>query len=756
MQFKHLPSRAKWFSLLTVVVLTLSGCLGGDGAGKNLAPTPVITIEGESNIIDYGRPVYLSGENSEDRDGTIVKYIWDFGDGETETTDDTDIDHAYDLPGTYLISLTVEDNDGAQANNDFYLTSVDMLQAQVDEEVDSVPLALVVAKPSVARVDESVVLNAAGSWAWVDGGDGTPVRDTEAITSYEWDFADGGDANGAVVVHTFDTPGTYPVMLTLTSDGGLTEYIHSIRVLAKPTPSKNVKSPDTFTTVSIGEPEWLDPAHSYETAGGEVIENVYETLVYYDGSRHDKLIPRLATEVPTLDNGGISDDGLTYTFNLRTDVDFHETKYHMTAEDAAFSLHRLIEMDLPDGPSDLISQVLNTTGIETIGDYTLRLTLERPYSAFIYIMAYTATSVVSKDYVNGHGGVVPGERNEWMDENAMGTGPYKLRSWEKGEHIILERFDDYWGGWEGKHVRTVVLKKDTERTSRELALLDGVADVAYIPVTYRGNVEGLDDIRILEKQLSFRMSFIGFNLNIHDHSGTAPSAEFFNNTDLRQAFCYAFDYDQFVNDIMLGSGMQARGPIPKGMLGYDDNARMYDFDLDKAEDLFKEAGVWDSGFELTTYYNTGNTIREDGLLLLENTLETLNPNFEITVQGLEWTNYLKKFQNKELSLFFLGWAPDYPDPDNYVHPFFHSQGHYPNFLSYNNPVMDELIEEASRELDPNYRESLYSDIQELAYDEALFIWIAQAYTFHVERSWVQGYQYNPMYAGMYYYDLWKE
>ena len=202
--------------------------------------------------------------------------------------------------------------------------------------------------------------------------------------------------------------------------------------------------------------------------------------------------------------------------------------------------------------------------------------------------------------------------------------------------------------------------------------------------------------------------------------------------------------------------LPVRGPIPMGMLGYDDSASMYDYDLDKAEDLFKDAGVWDSGFELTTYYNTGNTIREDGLLLLENTLENMNPKFEITVQGLEWTSYLKKFQNKELSLFFLGWAPDYPDPDNYVHPFFHSEGHYPHFLSYNNPYMDELIDEASRELDPDVRENLYSDIQELAYDEALFIWIAQGYTFHVERSWVQGYQYNPMYAGMYYYDLWKE
>lgn len=716
MESNHIPSHAKWLSLLTVVVLTLSGCLGSDGTGKNLPPTPVVTIEGESNIIDYGRYVTLSGANSEDRDGSIVKYIWDFGDGVTEETDDEEIDHDYELPGTYLVSLTVEDNDGAQANNDFYLTSLDVLQPEVYEEVNSEPIASVVANPSVALVDEEVELNAAGSWAWADDGEGNPVRDTEAITGYEWDFADGDDADGAVVTHAFDTPGTYPVKLKVTSSGGFTEMIYSIRVVAIPTPSGKVKNPDTFTTVSIGEPEWLDPAHSYETAGGEVIENVYETLVYYDGSRHDKLIPRLATEVPTLANGGISEDGLTYLFKLRQDVDFHDTKYHMTAEDAAFSLYRLIEMDLPDGPAALVSQVLNTTGIETVGDYTLKLTLERPYPAFIYIMAYTATSVVCKDYVNRYGGVIPGERNEHMDENAMGTGPYKLREWVKGEHIILERFQDYWGGWDGDHVSTVVLKKDTERTSRELALLAGEADVAYIPVTYRGNVEGQSNIRILEKQLSFRMSFIGFNLNIHDHSGTAPSADFFNNTELRQAFCYAFDYEQFVDDIMLGSGFQARGPIPNGMLGYDDNAPMYDFDLDKAEDLFKEADVWDSGFELTTYYNTGNTLREDGLLLLENTLENLNPKFEITVQGLEWTSYLKKFQNKELSLFFLGWAPDYPDPDNYVHPFFHSEGHYPHFLSYNNPYMDELIEDASRELDPEFRQSLYSDIQELAYD----------------------------------------
>ncbi len=752
---RPIPLHLKLSCLLTVVVLTFSGCLGGDGTGKNLPPQVSVTIESGSEVVDQGRPISFVAE-AEDPDGEVVKYLWDFGDGETDTDDE--VTHSYTLPGNYIVFLTVEDNDGAQSTNAHHLTYIEVLTANQDPDPNSPPTVLIAANPSVVQVGDPVILNGGGSWAWVDNGGDEPDRETEAINSYEWDFADDETSSVKKVTHSFDSPGNYDVRLKVSANNGReSQAVYSILVLAKPSPKGNVKHPTIFTKVSIGEPEWLDPAHSYETAGGEVIANVYEPLVWYDRDSTKRLKPQLATEVPTVANGGISEDGRVYTFELRQGVQFHDGS-EMKAEDAAFSLDRAIRMDLSDGPAWMLTQVLNTTGIEATGEYTLQLTLERAYPAFLYIMAYTLCSVVSKNFVMNHGGVVEGQRNQYMDEHAMGTGPYRFIDWARGEYIKLEKFDDYWGGWDGDHVEVVFIKKDTELTSRELALLNGDADWAYIPITFRGDVEGKSGIDTsMSGDPTFNLGFIGFNqdINTDDNPNAAPSADFFADVRVRQAFCYSFDYDNFIDNVIAGSGMQARGPIPEGMLGFDDRTPMYEFDTQEAQALFEETGLWDSGCELTTYYNAGNTIREDGLQLLKNALEEMNPKFQMEVQALEWPIYLGKFRDKEMPLFFLGWAPDYADPDDYVQPFLHSEGHYPSYLSYSNPDMDELIDQASRELDPDVRESLYSDIQYMAYDEAAFIWVYQALTFHVERDWVEGYYFNPMYPGLYYYSLSK-
>ena len=141
--------------------------------------------------------------------------------------------------------------------------------------------------------------------------------------------------------------------------------------------------------------------------------------------------------------------------------------------------------------------------------------------------------------------------------------------------------------------------------------------------------------------------------------------------------------------------------------------------------------------------------------MLENTIESLNAKFDLVVQGLEWPDYLDKFIQSEMPLFFLGWAPDYADPHDYVQPFLHSNGHFPYYLSYQNDELDQLIMDAARETDDATRIQLYADIIDLEHDEAIYIWTHQGITFHVERDWVDGWYSNPMYGGTYYYSLSK-
>ena len=103
--------------------------------------------------------------------------------------------------------------------------------------------------------------------------------------------------------------------LKVTNSAGLQDIVfRTIRVLSAESSSVSSPDPTVYTSVSIGDPKTLDPAEAYDSASGTVLSNTYETLIYYDRDNEDKMIPLLAEEVPTVSNGGISPDGLTYTF----------------------------------------------------------------------------------------------------------------------------------------------------------------------------------------------------------------------------------------------------------------------------------------------------------------------------------------------------------------------------------------------------------------------------------------------------------
>ena len=525
-----------------------------------------------------------------------------------------------------------------------------------------------------------------------------------------------------------------------------------------------------LTSMSMGQPTTLDPANAYDSASGSILVNVYETLVFYDRERTDQLIPLLAEEVPSIENGGISDYGLTYTFKIRQGVTFHDGT-PMDASDVVFSLSRLIIMDLPGSPAWMYTELLDKTdedgdgiadSIVQIDQYTVQFNLKEAAPRFLPIMAYSAASIVSKDWVSEQGCEVPTYNqgcNEISDKT-MGTGPYMLTTWIQNELIELNYYPDYWRGWSpterqnqelpDNHIRTVRLIIEESASKRADALKEGSTDFAYIEPVYREEVEGFDGVEYQGNLPSLSMGFIGFNHDISNHEGVAPSSDFFQDINVRKGFCYAFNYDKYIGDVLDGWGKQPTGPIPDGLLGYNPNGPQYEYDLPMAEYHFKEAGVWDTGFTITAYYNSGNDVRLNALLMLENTLESINPNFNVEVQGLEWPSYLDKLRTGELPLFFLGWAPDYADPHGYARPFLHSDSSFANYLSFEYDDIDDLITDAASESDTSTREQMYYDLADLEHDKALYIWTSQSINYHFQRDWVQGWYYNPMHSTLYY------
>jgi peptide/nickel transport system substrate-binding protein len=574
---------------------------------------------------------------------------------------------------------------------------------------------------------------------------------------------------------------------------------------------------DTFVYAGIGEPEYLDPAVDWETNGMSIIENVYETLVWYDGSSAESFVPVLATEVPTYENGLISADGLTYILHVRPGVTFHDGTA-LTAEDVAYSFQRALRIHDYSGPSYMLSQVLADyaeyyvgapasdyiadsyqapwimaildplgpdhimteedvqaiaeAAVVMVDDMTVMFRLTHPYAGFVSILAATVSSIVSKDFVEANGGIQNGMWNDFMNSNMCGSGPYKFVSWDYGVQIHLTRNDAYWGALPSLKEVYVVVANDIN--TRIMMLKSGDADSGYVPIEYESEFINDQNFEIWKGMPTFLMDFLGFNMNINAAQaavfGSNVPTDFFQDNNVRKAFVHLMDCQSFIANYELGNAIQPNGPIPAGMFGYDAAAPVYAYDTAMAAEYLQAAvnpdtgnSWWVDGFTIAMIFNAGNLLRQEASMYLKQSVESLNSMpgthgvFAVTVNSLDWPTYLTMLQLRPtpFPMFFMGWFADYADPDDYVAQFLQTGLNYAWRTGYSNPEMDALIVQAAGEADPTIRQDLYRQVTDLCYEDAPYIWLDQQLSFQVMRSWVDGYYFNPMHNGLIYASLSK-
>jgi peptide/nickel transport system substrate-binding protein len=823
------PKKTMMLAVIIVVIVIVAAIAAAFGLGlfgkkkeeQNLPPTAGARANTPTNI-DIGGYVVLQS-TATDPDGTIVNYTWYFGDGTSAIGADlTVVNHTYNYGGSYLVLLVVEDDKGATASNEANMVRIIVAFYEPSDATNTTaPLALLSADADVIQNNTAVNFNMTGSYGiqWNSASDDFD-ESWENITSMTMDYGDGSavatitPAEIMTSAHTYTSPGHFAAKLNVTGgNGASTMVMRTIHVLSpQVTPPGTIKNPNAFVEVTIGEPQYLDPAVDYETAGGEVIQNAYETLIWYQRESAAVLVPMLATEVPSLTNGGISSDGLNYTFHLKTGVKFHDNTT-MTADDVVYSIVRVLRMHDPDGPSWMLEQILNDyiqyyvggplsdykndsynaqwaldaiggtadnyiiteqdltnvseAAVQKVDDSTVTVRLTHPYPGFLYIAAYTVMSIVSKTFVEAHGGVTNAEHNAYMDENTCGTGPYILVTWEKGARIHMTRFAGYHGT--APALQDAYIIKANDVNTRILMLQAGDADTGYIPIDYESLFAGDAKFDITKGLPTFNVDFVGFNFDINETAaatfGSNVPSDFFQDPMVRNAFVHMLNSQLFIDNYLKGNGQVPNGPIPAGMFGYNESAPTYEYNLTMAMEYLQNAtnaatgnSWWEDGFTIAFIYNAGNIVRETACQYLKNALESLNSMpgthgvFAATINALDWPSYLTAVQTSPspLPIFFLGWAPDYADPDDYVNPFLYSHGTFPSRTGYSNPAMDALIEEAASELVPSVREDLYNQITTLCYNDAPYIWLDQGNNFHIERSWLTGYYFNPMYAGFYF------
>jgi peptide/nickel transport system substrate-binding protein len=545
-----------------------------------------------------------------------------------------------------------------------------------------------------------------------------------------------------------------------------------------------VKNPDTFVLADYRTLATIDPGACYEVTGSMRIWNMYETLIFFDGSSTEKFIPVLATEVPTVENGGISPDGLTYTFTIRKGVKFHGGQ-NLTPEDVAYSFKRNMILDPDGGPMWMLLEALTGKGstrdkdgkiidgifdtidkaVEVKGDKVI-LHLPEPYPPLMSILCYSASTILDKDWAISKGcwdGNIknaakynnPTPGHEPLQKLVNGTGPYKLKLWEPSKQFIFERFDGYWGPQ--PKIKTGIIKYVKEWSTRKLMLQNGDADRVIVDNPYVPEVKAMKGLKIYEvPQLAFTAVMFCRNINPKgnpdigsgklDGDGIPP--DFFTDINVRRAFAHAFDRGTYKKDVFNDLVIMPTSPNVKG-LPYHKDIPVYEFDLKKAAEYMKKAWggkVWEKGFKMVITYNTGNEMREAAAIMLAENIMSLNPKFKMEIGHVDWKDYVVKIRDFQYPIFVSGWGADYADPHNFVYPFMNSNGYYGRFMALKNDEIDKLCDEGIKNVEPLKRKEVYTRLQYIWHEDAIGIPIYQQIAVRPYQDYVHGFIPNSMFT----------
>ena len=551
----------------------------------------------------------------------------------------------------------------------------------------------------------------------------------------------------------------------------------------------------TLIVAHAGEMQSLDPVYSYDGVTQGMMINVYDTLLKFSGSSMTEFLPSVSEEVPSVENGLISADGLTYTFPIRKGIKFHDGT-ELTPEDVRYSILRFMISDISGGPSSLLLEpILGITSTrnekgEIILDFkeaekavqvdgqNVVIRLKRPFAPFLGVIARWGY-IVPKQWGAQNGGWDGTEenwtkfnnfekQNSYLFDHMNGSGPFKLVRWDNSaRRLQLSAHDDYFEG--APAIKNIHMMTVNEGSMLRLMLETGDADISEIPAQFADQLRGQEGIEVYDNLPRLRTDpVIFFTLDINTKGnpdvgsgkldGAGIPADFFKDEDLRKGFSYAFDYDSFLKQSLGGRGTRAYGPAPEGLLHYDEEDPHYEFDLKKAEEHFKKAWggeVWEKGFAFTITYNTGSAQRQIAAEMLKRNVEKLNPKFKIDVRGVMWASFLEKTTARQMPMWVRGWVADYADAHNFYFAFMHGDGRYAFSQGYKNPKAEKLVSQAVAETNPEKRVKLYKQLHRIAYEDAM-----QIYTIHPTGLWamrdrVKGFVDNPVYMGLYFYPMYK-
>lgn len=513
-------------------------------------------------------------------------------------------------------------------------------------------------------------------------------------------------------------------------------------------PSSTASLPQVLFLNLTSEPATIDPQRATDQVSLTLVRNLHAGLLRLDPD--DQLVPDLAEEVPTVENGGISADGLTYTFRLREGlrwgdgtplaaqafVDAARRLFEPEAVNQYVDFYRILASDGPDGDAnvayqtaaraeasgeelaELARQVVEGLRVEAPDDRTVVYHLNRQSPVFPLLASLWPLHPVRQDLVDAHG-------PRWTEAGThVGNGPFVLAAWDHGQRVRLER-NEYWHGGEVA-LDAIEFDMIDDSAIAFLAYQNDEVDVIVLGPAELVQVRGDEALRAQFRGYA-ELTAIGIYPNQSDPILADPR--------VRQALAGSLNRVEFASAVLEGNALPALGWIPPGMPGHDpDVGLQYEVATNASRSLLSDAGA--DGVTLTILTPEASTAVLTAQWLKEQWEANLGVTVNLDIR--ETASYVAARGAGDFQLTVGGWGADYPDPQNWLTVF--RTGSPLNAGNFSNPEFDALIDDAAEELDYERRLALYLDAQRVLIDDAGVIPLYYRVRGSLVKPWVQGLQ----------------
>jgi peptide/nickel transport system substrate-binding protein len=524
----------------------------------------------------------------------------------------------------------------------------------------------------------------------------------------------------------------------------------------------------TYVRVTSSDPDTLELVDAWDQASNDVLEQVVETLFFYD--LNDLSLPR----VNLLAHSYWWEDSTTVHIKLREGIIFHDgTPFNAAA--AKWNLDRLQYLTNNTGTNtgqiahtqslwrfpDGVTPIMDT--ITTVGDYNITITLNDPYAPFLNTLTYINSGMISP---TAH----VGDETSFIDlttGDPIGTGPFTYNRFIPGVEVRLERWDNYWKA--PANFPSVIFTIQSDVTTAHNSFLSYQVDENNMPADQNLGLYEADPkltvYRFTEEtgRPSLVYQYLGFNNQKY-------------NKTWRQAMSYAINYTYVIDELRLGNAIRAVGAISPGY-GAPYNASVEaiapQYNLTKAREIMVSMGfgnmgwtdaqwiaVADSGspfLSVPNTYNLGNAFREDMFVAVSIWFQLIG--IDVVDDGVTFPQFLGYLFDDydHLGVYAIGWGPDYLDPYNMLDPLFNPASGS-NSAQVNDTWLNTKMASALSETDDNARNDIYKSIQWYMAARGFFhapLYHSKVLTVH--QSNIYGFPYNamgslriyPIYRGLY-------